>query len=286
MAEKAGLFFGLWVGGGAHGVVGVEGGLGVGGEVAEGDDGGAGLFEVGHEFLEALGGGVHPGVGEVGYAVELEDGEGAGLGLVDYFLEVVEGPFGVGVCGGGDEKGVVFGGVVLWADVNLAIGEFGLHTPSGEFIAEFFEFVTTGGAEGVATPGEGNGFGDADIGELDIDLCEFFFHGIGCGLGVEAAMGPGVVTDFEAHAMNVGDVLPGHEVVGIVHPQLGDEEGGTETVFLEQGCYEIAVGLYGVVESEDDDGRGGSRQGLGDVCAGLGMARGVGTGEAERYKYK
>ena len=46
--------------------------------------------------------------------------------------------------------------------------------------------------------------------------------------------GPGMITDLEAHFMDLGDVAPTHEVLRVVHPGMRDKERRVETELLQQ----------------------------------------------------
>src|SRR6266571_1638720 len=61
---------------------------------------------------------------------------------------------------------------------------------------------------------------------------------------------PAVIADLEAHLMYFRDVFPGHEVFGVLHPELGDEERCAEAEFLEERCDESPLRLDGVVEGQ------------------------------------
>ena len=65
-------------------------------------------------------------------------------------------------------------------------------------------------------------------------------------------MRPGMVADLEAHLMNLGDVLPGHEVLRVVHPAVCDVESGVETEVLEKRRDERSMGFDRVVKGKDD----------------------------------
>ena len=65
----------------------------------------------------------------------------------------------------------------------------------------------------------------------------------------------GVVADFEAVTVELGDFVPGH-VVALVRRKvepLGDEKRRTEAVLLEQRSCDAHVRLAGIVERQDDE---------------------------------
>ncbi len=61
-----------------------------------------------------------------------------------------------------------------------------------------------------------------------------------------------MIADLEAHLVNLGDVLPGHEVLFVVHPAVGDEKSSLEPQVLEQRRDECSMGLHCVVEAQHD----------------------------------
>src|SRR5262249_43732688 len=65
-------------------------------------------------------------------------------------------------------------------------------------------------------------------------------------------MRPGVVADLEAHAMDLRDVVPGHEIIAVRHPLVRNEEGGVEAQILQVRRNKCTMGFNCVVESEDD----------------------------------
>ena len=64
-------------------------------------------------------------------------------------------------------------------------------------------------------------------------------------------MRPGMIANFEAHAMNVSNFLPAHEVGGVGHPAMGYEERGAESQLLQQWGNKGSMRFDCVVESQD-----------------------------------
>ena len=76
-------------------------GVGIFGEIAHGDDGVFFLSQIIEEDFELIGVRVDPGMGGIGHAMELQDGDFASAGLADSQFKIIEFPVGTRVAGGG-----------------------------------------------------------------------------------------------------------------------------------------------------------------------------------------
>lgn len=245
-------------------------------EVAHGNDGVAFVFEVLHELFEVFLNGVHPGVVDIGYTVELEDGDFIVFGDLKGFEEIFHVPEGACVACGGDEEGVVEAGDVAHACAEFVV-VFGFTTAPGELDPVVAEDLEGFGGEGIARPGEGDGFGDAVFFALLFDVIELVFEA-GDGVVGDAHVVFGVVADFEAGLVEFGDLFPGHVGFGFLLAEaVGDVEGGAESVFFENGFDDGVVGFDGIIEGEDGEFIGDGEA----VCCGFVGRGGGGLGGCE-----
>src|SRR5262245_15222345 len=63
-------------------------------------------------------------------------------------------------------------------------------------------------------------------------------------------MSPGVVADLEAHLVKLSNFAPCHEIRGVVHPSMRDEEGCVEAEFAKVRTNKRASGFHRIVESQ------------------------------------
>src|ERR1700722_1351339 len=110
-------------------------------EIAQGDDAISVVFQVFHVLAEHLRWRADPWMHRVRDTVELQHDDLAVPGSSHDFLEVFQGPAWVGIAGGRDEEWVVLRDIEQRADLNLAVGNFGLHSPARQLDAVQSELV-------------------------------------------------------------------------------------------------------------------------------------------------
>ena len=64
---------------------------------------------------------------------------------------------------------------------------------------------------------------------------------------------PAMVPDLKPHPVELGHILPVHEIGRIVHPGMGYEKRSAESFFFQEGCYVVQVGLYRIVKGQHHD---------------------------------
>ena len=179
----------------------------------------------------------------VGNSVKSEHGDFSFLGLSDGGDEVLKFYAWFGVKGLVEKEGFVFGGVER------------LHAAgASEAITATAQDFDGGGTGGVAGVAEARGAGNLVSCALGFDVFDIGGD-LGRGLAIDALVVAGVIADFEARFVEFFDLLPSHVLlfIGGKIESFGDEEGGIESEFFEEGGHDGGLAGYRVIESEDDD---------------------------------
>jgi hypothetical protein len=69
-----------------------------------------------------------------------------------------------------------------------------------------------------------------------------------------------MIPDLESHGVDLADIAPRHEVVGVRHPAMGHEKCSAEPELLQERSDEGAVRLHRIVEGEHHQLRGNLRR--------------------------
>ncbi len=138
------------------------------------------------------------------------------------------------------------------AQLQLAVLHFRLRSAPRELDAVLAQHLHGFRTKAITGPGEADGLGHLHLGKFVVDEREFGGQRGGAARCGDVGVGPRMVADLKAHRVQLGDVLPGHEVSGVLHPAMGDEECGVEAEVLEVRTDKGSMRLDGVVEGEDD----------------------------------
>ena len=145
-------------------------------DVAERQRGEALLLQMFHVAPERVGRRVDPGMRDVRHAVELQHDDPAFARLGYYFHEVLEGPAGIGVTGGGNQKRMMALRIVHRSHHHLAVLHFRGATAPRQRNAAFAQHRDRLGAERIAAPGKARGLGYFDAVEFVIHQGHFGFE--------------------------------------------------------------------------------------------------------------
>ena len=181
-----------------------------------------------HITFEHLGRGVNPRVCRIRYAVKLQHDDLAGGGLGKDLLEMLESPVGVRVPRCRNQQRVVTGRIKRRPGSDFSVGRLRLHTAASEAVAEVSEFCERFRSEPIAAPGKALRLRDADLGQGVLDQVQLTRQTRGISGDRKVCVGPAMVTDLETHLVDFSDLGPRHEILGVRHPTVSDEERGVE----------------------------------------------------------
>ena len=210
------------------------------------------VFQKLHILPKHIGPRIHPGMGDVWDAVELQHDQLAGLSQRQGRSQVGKIPVQDRDRGRWNQQRVVPTRIIREPEFQRAVAAFGILATARKAIAQVPQPPQRLGTKAIAAPGETRRARHADFLQGVFDQGQFAREAAGGPRDRGVRMRPGMVADLEAHLMNLGDVLPGHKVLSVVHPAVGDVEGGVETQFLEQRRDERSMGFDRVVKGEDD----------------------------------
>src|SRR5262245_44698154 len=192
-------------------------------------------------------------MGGIGYAGELKDSDLAVLGLIDRLLEVIEFPGRPSVAGGRNEQRMIPSRRVGEAATFL-VGILGTATAAGEPDAQILQDWQRSDGQGIGGIGEAGRSWKAVLLAAIIDP-SYLCGQVPNGLIRDGQVIPRVVADLEAILVELSNFLPGHVVASIGRKveALGDKEGGSEAMLLEERPYHGEMGFACVVEGEDHE---------------------------------
>ena len=223
------------------------------------------------QFLHALAKkrrrGMDPVVSDVRHPMKLQD-DGPLPATVQDASEEVKRPSGHGVSGRRNQQCIVAVRVKGEACIQRAVVEFGRESATGQPVSEPAQLLQCLGAEAVAAPREADRLLDADLGELVLDQRQLALQTRGVLGNGKVGMRPGVVSDLEPHFCDLGDLVPRHEVLAVVHPSMGDEECRGKAQIRQVRRNEVPVRRDGVIKCQHCDrvGRLATQQRGGSGC--------------------
>ncbi len=163
---------------------------------------------------------------------------------------MVESPLRIGISGRRNQQGIVAARIECRPDLQRPILNVGRSASASQAVATLPQHTICFRTKKVAAVSKTNRLGYVYFLQFVLYKREFARQSRRVSRHGEVGMGPRMIADLESHRMDLSHITPGHEIFRIIHPVMGDEEGRSESQFLQKRRNEAAMRFDSIVERE------------------------------------